>query len=305
MRASDQLQESIARRIPAYLRASGYAAGDHISAQTLADAFRVSRSPVSAALARLAGDGILRHEPRRGYFLAADPVLADSDPDPDNDRLTQVYFRLADDRLDGQLGDIVSENLLRERYDLGQAELRALLNRIVQEGWIERRPGYGWHFSDMLTTPDALVQTYRLRAVIEPAALLDPGFHLDRRTLDHLAEVEQRLLDGEIETMSSDALYRCGTTFHETLTAASGNPYFLDSLRRVNRIRRLLAYRANLARQRFLMQTPEHLEILKLLRRGLNSDAAVAMQHHLGTVIVNLQELQPVLAGQPRGKDLT
>lgn len=58
-----------------------------------------------------------------------------------------------------------------------------------------------------------------------------------------------------------------------------------------------LAYRANLARNRFLKQTPEHLEIIELLRRGRNSDAAVAMQHHLGTVILNLQDLEPILSG--------
>lgn len=301
MPVTDQLQESIARQIPAYLRDEGYSAGDHISAQKLADAFNVSRSPVGAALALLAQEGIVRREPRRGYFVARDPAAVEAEvpAGADDDRLTRVYFRLAEDRLDGKLGDVVSENLLRERYDLGQAELRSLLQRITQEGWIERRRGYGWSFSDMLTTPDALEQTYRLRAAIEPAALLEPRFHIDWRTLDQLAAVERRLLDGEIETMSSDELFQCGVDFHETLIAASGNRYMLDSLQRVNRIRRLLAYRANLARSRFLKQTPEHLEILELLRRGRNSDAAVAMQHHLGTVIVSLQDLEPILDGAP------
>ena len=295
MPANDHLSESLARRIPQWLHDEGMRADDHISAQKLADAFNVSRSPINDALALLADKGVVRHEPRRGYFLAVAAVLP-SEP-VDEGPLDRAYFRLAEDRLDGKLEDAISENLLRDRYDLSKADLRSLLHRITQEGWIERRPGYGWTFSPMLTTPDALVQTYRLRAAIEPAALLEPSYSIDRRTLDRLADVEHRLLDGEIETSSSDELYRCGVAFHETLAAASGNAYFLDALQRVNRIRRLLAYRANLDRERFLKQTPEHIEILELLRRGRNSDAAVAMQHHLGSVIVNLQDLRPILIG--------
>jgi DNA-binding GntR family transcriptional regulator len=289
----DQLSDRLARRLPQYLQDEGMKPDDHLSVQKLADAFNVSRSPITAALALLTQSGLVRHEARRGYFLAQAP----QSPSPGRieDPLSQIYFQLAEDRLDGKLSDAISENLLRERYDLSKADLRSLLHRIMQEGWIEPRPGYGWSFSPMLTTPDALVQTYRLRAAIEPAALLEPDFNIDRRTLDHLAEVEQRLMNGEIETISSDDLYQYGVDFHETLAAASGNPYFLDALKRVNRIRRLLAYRANLTRTRFRKQVPEHLEIIDLMRRGRNGDAAVAMQHHLGSVIVNLQDLQPSL----------
>ncbi len=291
MTPRDQLSDRLARRLPQYLQDAGMKPDDHLSVQKLADAFNVSRSPITAALALLTQSGLVRHEARRGYFLSQEPQSPSSGRI--EDPLSQIYFQLAEDRLDGKLSDAISENLLRERYDLSKADLRSLLHRIMQEGWIEPRPGYGWSFSPMLTTPDALVQTYRLRAAIEPAALLDPDFNIDRRTLDHLAEVEHRLMNGEIETISSDNLYQYGVDFHETLAAASGNPYFLDALKRVNRIRRLLAYRANLTRTRFRKQVPEHLEIIGLLRRGRNGDAAVAMQHHLGSVIVNLQDLQP------------
>ena len=293
MTPRDQLSDRLARRLPQYLQDEGMKPDDHLSVQKLADAFNVSRSPITAALALLTQSGLVRHEARRGYFLAQAPQSPSSARI--EDPLSQIYFQLAEDRLDGKLSDAISENLLRERYDLSKADLRSLLHRIMQEGWIEPRPGYGWSFSPMLTTPDALVQTYRLRAAIEPAALMEPDFNIDRRTLDHLAEVEQRLMNGEIETISSDDLYQYGVDFHETLAAASGNPYFLDALKRVNRIRRLLAYRANLTRTRFRKQVPEHLEIIDLLRRGRNGDAAVAMQHHLGSVIVNLQDLQPSL----------
>ena len=88
-----------------------------------------------------------------------------------NRELTRIYFRLADDRLQGRLPEQVSETYLRERYDLTRVQLTTLLGRICQEGWAERRPGYGWVFSEMLTTPEALLQTYRLRMALEPAAM--------------------------------------------------------------------------------------------------------------------------------------
>ena len=90
------------------------------------------------------------------------------------------------------------------------------------------------------------------------------------------------------------------TTFHETLARASGNPYMFDALHRVNRIRRLLAYRSMLVRDRYYRQAREHIEILELLRRGLNAEASVAMRHHLSSVVLNLEEIKPILATAQR-----
>lgn len=293
------LSDQLANQIEHYLRDAGVPAGDHISAQTLADRFHVSRFPIQKALKKLTGRGVVTHEPRRGYFVAnpeanGAEINGQAEEEADNP-LSEVYFRIGEDRLSGKLPQSVSEKLMRERYDLSQSQLKALFNRMLSEGWIERRRGYGWRFHDMLTTPDALVQTYRMRAALEPAALLEPTFHIDTKTLDRLGETEQRLLDGEIETASSDALYSRGVVFHETLARASGNPYIFDALQRVNRIRRLLAYRSMINRERYYKQASEHLEIVNLVRRGLNAEASVAMRHHLGTVMTNLMQIEPIL----------
>lgn len=154
----------------------------------------------------------------------------------------------------------------------------------------------------MLTTSDALIQTYRFRAALEPAGLREPTFQIDAAKLDNLEEVERKILDGGINTMSSDALYACRVNFHETLAEASGNPFILDGLKRVNRMRRLLAYRANLARQRHFKQTNEHLEIIEYLRLGRHEDAAISMHHHINTVIFNLEKLEPILGGDEAGR---
>ena len=140
------------------------------------------------------------------------------------DDLTRIYFQLADDRLQGRLPEQVSETYLRERYDLTRVQLTMLLGRICQEGWAERRPGYGWEFSEVLTTPEALLQTYRLRMALEPAALTEPGYRLDREAARRCRAAELRLLAGGIETDSPDALHERGVQFHETIVGASPQP---------------------------------------------------------------------------------
>lgn len=293
--AATPLHQQLAGQILRYLHGRRIAPGTHLSAQSLANEFHVSRSPIHGALRLLGEQGVLKHKPQRGYFVSDDALPAEP---PEVDALSEVYLRIAEDRLQGRLPQSVSEAALRERYGISSADVKSLTGRMLQEGWIERRRGYGWRFGEMLTTPDALAQTYRLRAALEPAALLEPTFRISAATLDSLAETEQRFLDGEIETAASDTLYARGVVFHETLAKASGNPYIFDALRRVNQIRRLLAYRSMTTRKRFYKQAAEHLEIVELIRRGRNDEAAVAMRHHLGTVVLNLQEIEPLLRSE-------
>jgi DNA-binding GntR family transcriptional regulator len=283
----------LAARILEYIAARGLPADTHIAAQDLADRFTVSRSPVNQALKLLSEKGVVTHRPNQGYFVS-DRVP--SGPEQVGlsaaDDLAEVYFRIAEDRLSGRLGEQVSERLLRETYDLTRGQLAELLNRIGREGWAERRPGYGWTFSPVLTTPEALEQTYRLRIAVEPAAILDPGFRLDPAAAAECRAVETWLLSGAIETVSPDRLYERGVRFHEMIAQASNNPFFLEVLRRVNRVRRLLVYRSMNDRRRYYGQARDHLELLDLLEAGRNEEASAAMRRHLEQVVQNHRQIE-------------
>ena len=63
--------------------------------------------------------------------------------------------------------------------------------------------------------------------------------------------------------------------------AESGNPFFLMALQHVNRMRRLMKYRAQIDHARLVEQCTEHLEILDLLERGDVADASDKMRKHL------------------------
>ena len=292
-----EMTDGLAAQIFDHIRGSGLAVGTHITAQELAERFSVSRFPVGQALQLLAAKGVLIHERNRGYFVSdVKTPSAEALGLARRDDITEVYFRIAEDHLHGRLPDPASEAYLKETYTVTKAQLNAVLSRIAQEGWAERRPGYGWSFSPMLTTPESLEQTYRVRLALEPAALLEPTYRLDSETAARCREAELRLLNGAIETDSADALHERGVRFHEAIIGASGNPFFLEAVRRINRVRRLLSYRSMIDRKRYRQQCEEHLQILELLECRKNEDASQALRRHLEHTIENLQEIRPILA---------
>ncbi|WP_042877510.1 GntR family transcriptional regulator [Cupriavidus necator] len=291
---------SIATQIVALIQSEGLPVGAHLPAQMLADKLRVSRSPVNEALALLHEKGVLTREKNRGFFLAQ-PVAAPAaelatqlglaEPDV----ATAAYFQIAEDLLQGTLDTQVSEQLLKARYGLTTTQLNTVLKRIAQEGWAERKPGYGWEFSSMLTTPDSLLQSYRLRLALEPAALLEPGYRLEPRTLERLRAAEFHLLNGGIETDTADQLHDRGVRFHESLVEASGNSFFIDTIRRVNRVRRLLSYRSMRDRERYPEHAKQHLHVLDLLERERNAEASHAMREHLEHTLAALAQISRLL----------
>jgi len=294
------LDLSVPARILELIREEGLPPGSHLPAQMLADRLRISRSPVNQALGVLHEKGLLHREPNRGYFLATEieapaAQLAEELGLDDGGSVSAIYFRIAEDRLQGLLPDTFSETLLKQRYELTSAQLQALLHRMSQEGWVQKKPGYGWEFSPMLTTPESLLQSYRLRLALEPAALLEPGYHIAPEVLARCRAAEIHLLEGGIKTDSADQIHERGVRFHEALVEGSGNPFFIDSIRRVNRVRRLLSYRSTQDRKRYKQHCEQHLAILDLLEQERNEEAAEALREHLSATLRNMEKIRRIL----------
>ncbi|WP_334054290.1 GntR family transcriptional regulator [Burkholderia cepacia] len=294
------MEKTIATQIVELIKNERLTEGARLPAQMLADRFRVSRSPVNEALALLHEKGIVSREKNRGFFVARPVVESLADVVDglglvETDVVTSVYFQIAEDRLQGTLPDEFPEQLIRNRYNLTSAQLTSVLTRISQEGWAERKPGYGWQFSTMLTTPDSLLKSYRLRLALEPAALLEPGYRLDHKVLERCREVEKHLLAGGIETDTADQLHDRGVRFHESLVEASGNGFFIDTIKRVNRVRRLLSYRSMQHRERYVEHAKQHLHLLELLEREKNEEASEAMREHLLHTLESLSRISEIL----------
>lgn len=293
-------ESTISKQIVELVKDQSWETGTHLPAQMLADRLRVSRQPINTALAMLHEKGLLTRERNKGYFVGEGFSQGVSDimqtlGIEETTVTTAVYFRIADDLLKGELPQEFSELLIKTRYNLTASQLNAVLGRIAKEGWAERKPGYGWTFSSMLLTPDSLLQSYRLRIALEPAALLEPGFRLDPQVLEQLRATERHLLAGGIETATADELHNRGVRFHESLVEASGNAFFIDTIKRVNRVRRLLSYRSMRQRDRYPEHCRQHLHVLDLLVKERNDEASEFMKEHLQYTLSSISKIGDIL----------
>jgi len=284
----------LAQRIVDHIRESNLTSESHISAQELADKFSASRTPINRALRLLESRNILIHHKNRGFFVTS----IDRVPSIKDDAISGlelIYTSILSDRLKNNLPNVVLESFLLNRYKLTSGQLSVVLARIAKEGWIERRGGYGWEFTEYLTTPEALAQTFRVRQALEPASLLEPGYELDLERAAQCRAVEMSMLAGDIESMSPEELFMRGVRFHETIVAGSKNPYMIETIRRMNRLRRLLAYRATEQRRGYRQHCYEHIELLDLLEAGKNREAADALRLHLQLVEANYKRINDFL----------
>ena len=273
----------LAGQILEIARREGVQPGERLFESRLAQRLGVSRGPVRAGLQELAAAGLASLVPNRGYVLTKplDSRAARNIVDAAS-ASEQQYMRIANDRFEGQLPDIVSEKELMRRYEIKRPDLLRLLNRIAAEGWVERLPGYGWRFAQTVSSPDAYGQTTRLRMMIEPAGIREPTFKLDDELASRVHDQQERVINGGLKVFTPAEVFQFGCEFHEAIAQASGNPFLLDTLRRINSVRRLFAYRSVIPDHKVIeRQAREHIELLELLGRGRREDAADFMVWHL------------------------
>ncbi|MEN9893812.1 MAG: hypothetical protein RLY78_4107 [Pseudomonadota bacterium] len=278
------LSEQLAAAIAAWIVDDAVPAGTRLPERQLGERFKVSRSPVREALlllaarqlitARTEGGYVVAERPDDGPAPAATPRLETAEDEP-------AYLRIAEDHLDGHLPERTTENELMRRYGLTRVQLGAVLRRIVQEGWIERLPGHGWQFLPVLTSGAAYDQGYRLRILLEPATLQEPGWQIDEAALRRARAEQQALVDGAVAWASPAQLFDANARLHELISGFSGNLFMVDALKRVNRLRRLMEYRKVVDRDGTLRRCKEHLTLIDLLLAGQREAAADFLRLHL------------------------
>jgi DNA-binding GntR family transcriptional regulator len=133
----------------------------------------------------------------------------------------------------------------------------------------------------VLTSLASYEQSYRFRLLIEPAALMEPGYAVDAAAFARARAQQEAMLAGGILLYSRAETFQIGAQFHETLVAASGNAFLLDALRRVNRVRRLIEYRVHKERGRLVQECRDHVHLLDLLEAGRRDDAVAFLRVHL------------------------
>ena len=261
----------------------GVLPGDRLYESRIAKALGVSRKPVRNALDQLCEDGLVEVVLQKGYVLRdpLEPQLAKT-LTAERTQLESCYLDIAFDLFDGKLPLNITEQELLRRYDVAPALLARALGQAMTEGWAQKNPGYGWTFTDVLRRPEAYAEMMRFRAAFEPECLRSIDVEEHAAALTDLRERLHRQRGLAVGDMSADELFKMGCEFHETLIRLSGNSFALDTLRRLNALRRLFVYRAHVPKPNYITeQVEEHLAILKILRDGDADGAALAMRHHL------------------------
>lgn len=280
----NSLAEQLAVKILDDLDRQSLAVGTRLVERKLAEQFKVSRSPVRSALRLLEGQGVVHLGEHGGYLISARAQAHVKPASEGADDSEALYFTIANARLRGELPDRVTENELLRRFALTKGQLAQVLRRIAGEGWIERLPGHGWEFQPVLTSLEAYRDSYRFRLAIEPAAILEPDFTLNRPVLEARLREQQQLADGWIQTISAADLFNLNSLLHENIVECSGNVFFVEALRRVDRLRRLMEYQQALERDKALQRVHEHITLLNMLLNGKNREAAKYLRQHLQSV---------------------
>lgn len=280
--SQSDLSTRVAMQIIELVKREDMQEGAHLTEQWLAEELKVSRSPIRRAMAFLEELGLLSKEKNRGFFLKrAASTMSSTALSSEQDQDEAIYMQIADDRIAGKLENHFSEAEIARRYDLTVRQTQRVLHRMAREDLIERRQGHGWEFLDLLESAEAHAQSYQFRMVIEPAGILLPTFKVDQAEIARQRKIQEALLDGDLLRISRAELFRIGAELHEAIMGFSGNHFLLDSLRRQNRLRRLIEYRHHFERSRMVHQCHEHLHLLDLLSNNQREEAADFLRRHL------------------------
>ena len=260
----------------------GWEAGHRLTEQELATMLDVSRTPVRSALRLLAELGVVQAGPGRGYVLARTgqdlagvSVQAVSDPE---ETLRAALIR---DRLAGRLDASETQAELGRRYAAAAPVVRRVLRRMEEEGLV-LHDGWRWEFVATLETEHSRRASFELRMLVEPAALLIPGFAVRPDELVPLSERHEALMrDPHGAGRDPAATFMLDARFHETLASFTDNPFVLNIVRQQNALRRLLEMGTYADARRVLAWCREHMAIVEAVLGGRQQEASALMARHL------------------------
>jgi DNA-binding GntR family transcriptional regulator len=203
------------------------------------------------------------------------------------------------------VGSHLPAQKLADRLRVSRSPINEALQLLHDKGLVQREPNRGHFVARALQAPPTARWTrWAWRTPRRPAtctraspttgcAAPCPTISPRRCCARPMASHQARL------TACSGALplqlHDRGVRFHEALVEASGNAFFIDTIRRVNRVRRLLSYRSMQDRKRYQEHARQHLHLLDLLAKQRNLEASEALRHHLGSTLRNITKIQGLL----------
>lgn len=281
--SASPLQLDIANQIVRLIREGQILPGEHLTEQTLARRFEVSRSPIRAALKLLEDRGYLSSRANAGV------TVLESLPRDQAEELAgtattsdDLYLTILSDRVQGRLSDTLSEAELLARYDVSRSVLMRTLLRMNREGLLQRRKGNGWGFQPTLDSDQSKVESYRFRLMVECGGMREKTFKPDSKALASARQAHLEFLTLSPAEQTPIAFFEMNAQFHEMLAGFSGNRFVLQAVRQQNQLRRIEEYRRHVHNSIDLSgPCQEHLSIIEALEQEDVELATALLQQHL------------------------
>lgn len=277
------LQLDLARQIVGMIRDGSVHRGEHLTEEALAQHFGVSRSPVRAALRLLDERGLVEIRANSGVFVSNDaPERALAEFGTESMSESDLYRSIIADRANDGLGETLSESELMSRYGVTRRPVMRVLLRMNREGLVERRKGRGWQFLPMLDSDAAKMESYRIRLVLECAALREPTFAVVPEELRRMRDAHENFLKLSADAQTPAAFFEISASFHEALGQFSGNRFFREVITKQSKLRRFEEFASyNRGVERLSDGAREHLEIIQALETGDVEWAEALLRRHL------------------------
>jgi len=186
---------------------------------------------------------------------------------------------------------------LSSRLELSRTPVREALTRLEQEGLADREPGGGGFRVHALTLKE-IVDTYRVREVLEVEAALEALPHLTDAMLDQFEKIVR-----SSEPLMTPATYTrfilVSRRFHAGILAASGNTMLEQLMAPISDRVRLIGamlIRSRSPRQREVLE--ENLAILEALRTRDAKKVEEAVRAHVRLAREHARDLLTSDTGQ-------
>ena len=289
--AGGRLHARIADILSAEIAGGVHPPGRHMVETQLAERFGVSRAPVRLALARLSREGWLEYVPARGHTVRGD--LPASGPPEDGEAQAplgdrDIGARHAWETIHAEVEDAITariafgswqvpETALARTIGVSRTVARDVLARLQGQGLVQMDGGR-WVAPGL--SPQRVDELYRLRALLEPAALKEIGSALPRGRVDEEIRRLDEAAAGHPDGATLDGLEQ---DLHVDLLSCCPNRTLLEAIRQPQSL--LIAHRFLYRATTELFGTEpfiaEHLGILHALVRGEVDKATALLHDHL------------------------
>jgi DNA-binding GntR family transcriptional regulator len=278
MMSATPLHHELARSARALWLAEATPPGTPVTEAALAARLSVSRTPLRAALRLLEQAGVTA---RQGRAMVVANLARDLPEEAARDPAETLAAEIVRAHAEGALQGALREADLMRQLDQPRGVVSRALGRLEKLGVVARNPAQGWHFAPGLTTVEDRAAAQRFRLVLEPAALLEPGYRLDPSFARSMRTGHEAVLSRPWRDQHAVSFFEMNAAFHAGLAAGSGNRFFVDAVEAQNRLRALRNTDWRFGAERAHASCREHLRVLDALESGNPPRAAALLVEHL------------------------